>query len=164
VQPDGLPADVALALMTYAAMTDDENFHVAGVGRGTDQQRNKFVRRDRIHWLDERDPTLAPESHLAHYGPGDFYRTHVDAFKGEANRIVSLACYLNEDWTEGDGGELVLHTKLGEIAVQPVHRTVVLFLSEEIPHEVKPARRDRYSVTGWFRLNSSGPDRVDPPR
>ena len=42
--------------------------------------------------------------------------------------------------------------------------TVVMFLSEEIPHEVKPAQRDRYSVTGWFRLNSSSPDRVDPPR
>ena len=35
---------------------------------------------------------------------------------------------------------------------------------EEIPHEVKPARRDRFSITGWFRLNTSSPDRVDPPR
>jgi SM-20-related protein len=187
VQPDGLPEDVARALMHYAAMTDDDDFHAAGVGRGTDQQRNRFVRRDLIHWIDERNPALAPwrawteslradlnqrlflglfsfESHLAHYRPGDFYRTHVDAFKGEANRIVSLACYLNEDWIEGDGGELVLHTEFGEVTVRPVHRTVVLFLSEEMPHEVKPAERDRYSVTGWFRLNSSGPDRVDPPR
>ena len=187
VQPDGLPADVALALTAYASSTGAGDYHAATVGRGADRQRNRFVRRDLIHWIDERNPALAPwrawteslradlnrklflglfsfESHLAHYRPGDFYRTHVDAFKGEANRIVSLACYLNDGWTAGDGGELVLHTEFGEVTVPPVHRTVVLFLSEEIPHEVKPARCDRYSVTGWFRLNSSGLDRVDPPR
>ena len=187
VLPDGLPADVALALTAYASSTAAGDYHAATVGRGADQQRNRFVRRDLIHWIDERNPALAPwrawteslradlnrqlflglfsfESHLAHYRPGDFYRTHVDAFKGEANRIVSLACYLNEDWTDGDGGELVLHTAFGDVAVPPAYRTVALFLSEEIPHEVRPARRDRYSVTGWFRLNSSGPERVDPPR
>lgn len=186
VQPGGLPADVALALTKYAARVGAGDYHAAAVGRGEEQQRNRFVRRDVIHWLEDQDPALAPwrawtellrvelnrqlflglfsfESHLAHYRPGDFYRTHVDAFRGEANRIVSLVCYLNEGWTEGDGGELVLDTKAGPVTVPPAHRTVVLFLSEEMPHEVKPARRDRHSVAGWFRLNSSSPDRVDPP-
>ena len=187
VLPNALPQAVAHALTQYAARVGADDFHAATVGRGTVQQRNRFVRRDLIHWLDERNPALAPwrdwtealrvhlnrrlflglfsfESHLAHYRPGDFYRTHVDAFRGEANRIVSLVCYLNEDWKEGDGGELVLHTDPGALVVPPVYRTVVLFLSEEIPHEVRPAKRDRYSITGWFRLNSSSPDRVDPPR
>lgn len=187
VQPDGLPIDVALALTDYAKRVGADGYHAAGVGRGAEQQRNRFVRRDVIHWMDERNPALSPwrdwteslrlhlnrrlflglfsfESHLAHYRPGDFYRTHVDAFRGEANRIVSLVCYLNQDWAEGDGGELVVHTDRGAVTVPPVYRTVALFLSEEIPHEVKPARRDRYSVAGWFRLNSSSPDRVDPPR
>jgi len=187
VQPDGLPADVARVLISYADTVDADDFHAAAVGRGMAQQRNRFVRRDRIHWMDERDPALAPwrawteslrvhlnrrlflglfsfESHLAHYRPGDFYRTHVDAFRGEANRVISLVCYLNEHWQEGDGGELELYTDPVPVTVQPLYRTVVLFLSEEIPHEVKPAQRDRYSVTGWFRLNSSSPDRVDPPR
>ena len=185
--PDGLPPDVALALTAYADRVDAEDFHAAAIGRGTEQQRNRFVRRDLIHWMDERDPALASwrswteslrielnrrlflglfsfESHLAHYRPGDFYRKHVDAFRGEANRVVSLVCYLNEGWTEGDGGELVLYAETGTVIVQPIHRTVVLFLSEEMPHEVRPAMRDRYSVTGWFRLNSSSPDRIDPPR
>jgi SM-20-related protein len=187
VQPDGLPGDVARALLSYASSVDGRDFHAAAVGRGVEQQRNRFVRRDLIHWMEERDPALAPwrawteslrahlnrrlflglfsfESHLAHYRPGDFYRTHVDAFRGEANRVISLVCYLNEDWKQGDGGELVLYSDAGPVTVQPAGRTVVMFLSEEIPHEVKPARRDRYSVTGWFRLNSSSPDRVDPPR
>jgi SM-20-related protein len=175
-----------MALADYASRIDAEAFHVATVGRGTEQQRNRFVRRDRIHWMDDRNPGLEPwhcwtealrvqlnrqlflglfsfESHVAHYRPGDFYRTHVDAFRGEANRVVSLVCYLNEGWFEGDGGELVLYTPLGPVTVPPVYRTVVLFLSEEMPHEVKPARRDRYSVAGWFRLNGSSLDRVDPP-
>jgi SM-20-related protein len=187
VLPEALPPDVVLALVDYAATVNANDFHAAAVGRGPQAQRNHFVRRDRIHWLDERNPTLAPwrawieslriylnrrlylgllsfESHLAHYRPGDFYRTHVDAFRGEANRILSLVCYLNEEWTEGDGGELVLYSQLGPVVVKPIHRTLVLFLSEEIPHEVKPARRDRFSVTGWFRVNASSPDRVDPPR
>jgi SM-20-related protein len=187
VLPDGLPPDVARALSDYAARVRAEDFRAATVGRGAVQQRNRFVRRDLIHWVDERNPALAPwrdwteslrvhlnrrlflglfsfESHLAHYRPGDFYRTHVDAFRGEANRVVSLVCYLNEDWKQGDGGELALYTELGAVMVPPAYRTVVLFLSEEIPHEVKPAQRDRYSVAGWFRLNSSSADRVDPPR
>ncbi|MEJ2534709.1 MAG: 2OG-Fe(II) oxygenase [Gammaproteobacteria bacterium] len=187
VLPEGLPIPAAQALRAYAGRVRADDFHAAAVGRGPDEQRNRFVRRDRIHWLNERDPSLecwrdwteslrlhlnerlflglfSFESHLAHYRPGDFYRTHLDAFRGEANRVVSLVCYLNEDWTEGDGGELVLHTDLGAVTVAPVHRTVVLFLSEEMPHEVRPARRDRYSVAGWFRLNASSPDRVDPPR
>ena len=187
MQPDGLPPEVARVLSAHADRIDADNFHAAAVGRGINQQRNRFVRRDLIHWMDEHDPALALwrawteslrvhlnrrlflglfsfESHLAHYRPGDFYRTHVDAFRGEANRVISLVCYLNEGWTAGDGGELVLYTELGPVTVQPTYRTVVLFLSEEIPHEVKPAHRDRYSVTGWFRLNSCWPGRVDPPR
>ncbi len=187
VVPEGVPLEVARALVRYAGDVDAEAFHAAKIGRGEDEQRNRFVRRDVIHWLRERDPELAPwrawtealrlqlnrrlflglfsfESHLAHYRPGDFYRTHLDAFRGEANRIVSLVCYLNEGWVEGDGGELVLHTDPGPITIAPAYRTLVLFLSEEIPHEVKPAVRDRWSVAGWFRLNASSPERVDPPR
>lgn len=187
VQPYGLPADIAQVLSGYATLASAADYHAAQVGRGLEQQRNRFVRRDRIHWMDERNPALAPwrgwtealrvhlnrrlflglfsfESHLAHYRPGDFYRTHVDAFRGEADRVVSLVCYLNEGWQTGDGGELVLYTGRAEVTVQPLHRTVVLFLSEEMPHKVKPALRDRHSVTGWFRLNGSSPDRVDPPR
>lgn len=187
VLPDGLPPEVTQALADYEARLGADGYHAAAVGRGPEQQRNRFVRRNRIHWLDERRPALAPwrdwseslrvhlnrrlfmglfsfESHLAHYRPGDFYRTHVDAFRGEANRMVSLVCYLNADWKDGDGGELILYTDQGTVTVLPTQGTVVLFLSEEIPHEVKPARRDRYGVAGWYRLNGSSPDRVDPPR
>ena len=34
----------------------------------------------------------------------------------------------------------------------------------EFPHEVLPAMRDRYAIAGWFRLNSSIANNIDPPR
>ncbi|MEC7468361.1 MAG: 2OG-Fe(II) oxygenase, partial [Pseudomonadota bacterium] len=34
----------------------------------------------------------------------------------------------------------------------------------EFPHEVLPATRDRFSIAGWFRVNNSTAQRVDPPK
>jgi SM-20-related protein len=87
----------------------------------------------------------------------------LDAFHGEANRILTLVAYLNLDWKEEDGGELIIYSGDNVFAmVPPEFATLVVFLSEEFPHEVLPARRDRYSVAGWFRLNASSSQRVDP--
>lgn len=187
IVPGGLPGAVATELLAYAADTERSDFRPAAIGRGSEEQENRFIRRDHIHWLNEKAPELSAwrawteelrlalnrqlflglfsfESHLARYRVGDFYRKHVDAFRGEANRVVSLVTYLNDGWQTADGGELVLYTEAGEVSVLPAARTVVLFLSEEMPHEVRPANRERLSVAGWFRLNASSPDRVDPPR
>ncbi|WP_335340025.1 2OG-Fe(II) oxygenase [Sedimenticola selenatireducens] len=41
---------------------------------------------------------------------------------------------------------------------------LAVFLSEEFPHEVLAADRDRYSVAGWFRVNGSINQQIDPPR
>jgi len=49
------------------------------------------------------------------------------------------------------------------IKVVPLFGTIVVFLSEEFPHEVLPARRDRFSVAGWFRVNASINNKIDPP-
>jgi SM-20-related protein len=187
VIPEGLPQIVANELLRYIDSVDADDFHRAGIGRGADEHTNRFVRRDSIHWLHEGREELSEwrsftdslrtqlnrelflglfsfESHLARYSPGDFYKKHYDAFRGEANRIVSLVCYLNTDWAPGDGGELQIHTGAMTITVPPVYRSLVLFLSEETLHEVLPTNRERWSVTGWFRLNQSNLDRVDPPR
>lgn len=115
------------------------------------------------------------ECHLAWYPPGGFYAAHVDAFRGEDNRKVSTVLYLNDDWQRSDGGELVLYDAIspeGEFddeaplkvarIVKPTGGTLVCFLSEEIPHEVLEATDDRFSIAGWFRVNSSGL-RPDPP-
>lgn len=117
------------------------------------------------------------ESHFAHYAPGAFYRKHLDAFKasvdqddaaGDAsNRVVSLIAYFNSQWQPDDGGELVLYAPDGntELArVSPLLGTMVVFLSEDVPHEVLPARRDRFSIAGWYRVNQTRHGRTDPPR
>lgn len=112
------------------------------------------------------------ESHFAHYRPGDFYKKHVDAFRPDgsergARRVLSLVTYLNPGWQLADGGELAIYDDQGLQVVHtvlPAYGTVVVFLSAEVPHEVLPAARDRYSIAGWFRVNGNHADRPDPPR
>lgn len=167
------------------------NFKPAGIGRAQDQALNASVRRDHIQWIEPDTEATAAwlkwadqlrlamnrqlmlglfsfESHFAHYAPGAFYGRHVDAFVGQANRVLSLVTYLNPEWQESWGGELVLYaphsTDQVLAKVAPQAGTVVLFLSEEFPHEVKPANHTRHSIAGWFRLNSSHAGRIDPPQ
>lgn len=110
------------------------------------------------------------ESHFAHYPAGAFYQKHFDAFVGQQNRILSVVLYLNDDWPKEAGGELLLyHSNLalqasaeprGEVesSVVPIERVwpdggrLVVFMSEEFPHEVTLTTQDRYSIAAWFRL------------
>src|SRR5690606_23717683 len=97
------------------------------------------------------------EPHYAHYAPGAAYARHRDAFVGQRNRIISTVLYLNADWQEADGGELLVYDEAATTVlerVRPVGGTLVVFISERLPHEVLPARRSRYSIAGWFRQRS----------
>lgn len=176
--------------MLHKQSMNPDQFKKAGIGRGNDHLENDFVRTDEICWITGASEAgkqwlewtaqlqkhlnrrlflglFSFESHFAHYGPGDYYKRHVDAFHGETNRILSIVVYLNPGWTQEDGGELVLyldeHDKDG-IKVVPLHGSMVVFLSEEFPHEVLPANRDRDSIAGWFRVNASIMGKLDPPR
>jgi SM-20-related protein len=101
------------------------------------------------------------ELHFAHYEAGAFYKTHRDRFADNDARIISLVFYLNDDWPSDAGGELVLYeggsdattsAPLRELRrVSPRAGTMVAFRSEMFPHEVLPATRDRFSLTGWLR-------------
>lgn len=174
-----LPETLASRLLERA--TSLECYRRAAVGRHEQRQRNSFVRRDEVVWMRGADAAESEwldwmrrlrehlnrelmiglneyEGHFAHYAPGAFYRRHVDAFRGEANRVLSVVAYLNPGWLPGDGGELVLYetggTELGRFP--PQLGTLAVFLSEEFPHEVLAARRDRFSIAGWFRRRSEG--------
>jgi len=181
--PDLLLADLDRAQSLYA-----KRFRPAKVGRGNNQSRVQEVRRDHIAWLDPLDDQLINwfswtealrqllnqrlflglwdfECHFARYRRGDFYAKHLDAFRDTDIRRVSLVVYLNESWVVEAGGELVLYPQgVAPITVEPHRGTVVLFLSERIPHEVRPARRQRYSVAGWFRRNTNVGGAIDPSR
>ncbi len=150
----------------------------AGVGRGDELIKDRSVRRDQIAWLEGVTEPQASlfrfldelmvglsrrmflglkryEAHYATYQPGDFYKRHLDSFRGRASRMVSLVLYLNDDWCPEDGGELRVFSSEDDSdvtgLVRPESGRAALFLSEEVPHEVLPANRTRFSIACWFR-------------
>lgn len=188
--PNALRPELTQALKVHLKVMQDEQFSPAGVGRENKYAVRQSIRSDEICWITgestagkawldwaellRRDLNrqlllglFSFESHFSHYRPGDFYRKHSDAFRGEANRVLSLVAYLNDNWQDSDGGELKLYLDEAEqesLLIQPEAGTVAIFLSEEFPHEVLPAKRDRYAIAGWYRVNTSRGDRVDPPQ
>jgi len=188
VLDNALPANLAVGLLQHFKSLDDEKFRRAGIGRENDFQVNRFVRTDEIHWLDGSHPVTREyfewmeyfregmnlrlflglfdyECHYAYYDAGAFYKKHVDAFRGSNTRILSTVLYLNPDWTPDDGGELVMYTPDGQSVIDtiaPRFDRLVVFLSEEFPHEVLTTKVSRYSLTGWFRKNNSMIDSIDP--
>lgn len=170
------------------AYRNADELNKAGIGRGDAFKIDGTVRSDKIHWLSKE--TLAQtryldimenlrtamnrhlflglfeyESHFALYEPGAFYRKHVDSLRGAANRILTTVTYLNDRWQTEDGGFLVLfHPVTGaETArIKPKADALIVFLSEEIPHEVEQTHRTRASIAGWFRCNASIAGDIDP--
>ncbi|WP_406665565.1 2OG-Fe(II) oxygenase [Gallaecimonas sp. GXIMD1310] len=146
------------------------------IGRQDDHQQRPDIRNDQTLWLSgqslQQQQYLQQmqalqqalnqqlflglrdfECHFAHYPPGHFYQTHLDAFRGQSNRVVSCVVYLNESWPTEQGGELVIydHQQQPLAVVKPEPGTLVCFMSEDFPHEVRPSPADRYSIAGWFR-------------
>lgn len=188
VLPDILPVSLVDALFIDYQSINRESFTQAGVGREQDYQLNQFVRTDEICWVDPSSPAVCEylswiellrlglnkrlfmglfdyECQYAYYPEGAFYRKHVDAFKGSSNRILSTVVYLNPNWAVTDGGELQLFNERDEMfeCILPLYGTMVIFLSEKFPHQVSRSNRPRRSITGWYRINSSSAERVDPP-
>lgn len=152
----------------------------AAVGRGDARRRDSRVRGDAILWLERsRDDAeraffdacdtvrthlnrslmlgaVDLEAHYALYPPGARYRRHRDRFRDDDLRVLSLTCYLNTDWRDDDGGALRLYTGDAPLDVLPRQGVCVLFASAQVEHEVLPARRDRYSIAGWFRRRPVG--------
>ncbi|MAR56189.1 MAG: hypothetical protein CMM93_03305 [Rickettsiales bacterium] len=175
----GLLADELLARLREEVIAKDTEAALtrAAIGRGDDTQLASSIRRDRTDWIEGE--TLAQtqfltrleevrlelnyqlmlglfsvEAHYAAYPPGAFYARHSDSFRGARNRLLSLVIYLNPDWQAADGGLLNLYAD--EEAETPIARLLpeyghaVLFLSEEMPHEVTLAHRTRYSIAAWY--------------
>ncbi|WP_416308059.1 2OG-Fe(II) oxygenase [Neptunicella sp. SCSIO 80796] len=187
---DFFPPELISQLAIQVRQLPADYFKRAAIGRATDQQINQFVRTDEIHWLNGQNGfeqqylkimselrtelnrrlfmgLFDYECHFAHYSQGAYYKRHLDAFKGNTNRVLSTVLYLNPDWDPADGGELLMYrkkVKIPFVTVTPKLGSFILFLSERFPHEVLAARKDRYSLTGWFRVNNSLGDSIDPSR
>lgn len=191
VIPNAIPSAMLTALLHRVTSLPKHALNPAGIGRQVGHQINPFVRRDHIHWLDGDSPVestwlnwmnglkdhlnrslmlglFSYECHFAQYRPGGFYKKHRDAFKGQANRRLSTVLYLNPNWQPSSGGELVVFDPANDEIelrrVSPSFGTLVVFLSEDFPHEVLPANHMRYSIAGWYRINNSILNRIDPPK
>lgn len=152
-------------------------FVPARVGAIDNKQRVEAVRGDFTFWLDPLNPpdefkSLLQflnnlkmkmnenfflglkefECHLAYYPAGTFYKKHSDRFESSGSRSLSFVFYLNRSWDETNGGELILYNKNDEIleTIKPMPGSFICFLSEEFPHEVKSAKIERRSLTGWM--------------
>jgi len=157
---------------------DEVAFKKAGISAASDLHLDASKRRDKISWLDEDASVMSEylafanslkellnrelylglsyyEAHFARYEEGDFYEKHLDAFRGSKNRVVTTVLYLNEEWNERDGGELIIYNEEDEKVkkVIPNAGTLVVFLSEKFPHEVLPSKMKRHSIAGWFRID-----------
>ena len=156
-------------------------FTKAAIGKGDQRQVRTEIRSDEVLWMDST--ALSPlqaifwekvaevqqvlnrrcflglksfEGHFARYPIGSFYKRHLDQFHAVPHRIVTLILYLNDPWTEADGGQLRMYFPQEDGSermedVLPLGGRLVVFLSEEIPHEVLPTQKDRISITGWLR-------------
>jgi len=150
-------------------------FKKAGIGKSQEKQINEAIRGDYIQWIkpESAEPPLQVylsklkelisfvnqnlylslkdfEVHQTIYPIGTFYKRHLDQFKKEDYRKLSVICYLNSDWQESDGGQLRIYLDNETKDILPLAGRLVCFRSDLLEHEVLPATRERLSITGWL--------------
>lgn len=159
-----------------------QKFTKARIGYKSSKTLKTHIRNDYISWLDPLSPTVcqqeyfkiteslmdllkkelfipmnAFEAHYAIYEPGGFYKKHLDGFKTRKARMISIILYLNPDWQENLGGELIIYNENNpnqiDAQVTPKFGRFAIFLSQSIYHEVVTTPQNRYSLTGWMRYN-----------
>ncbi|MFM8834286.1 MAG: 2OG-Fe(II) oxygenase [Cytophagales bacterium] len=151
------------------------HFKKAGIGKQQDRQINEGIRGDYIEWIEpiSAAPALQVylqklndfiqfvnhslylslrdyEVHQTIYPIGSFYKRHLDQFKKDDKRKLSVICYLNQNWQEAEGGQLRIHLNEESLDVFPWAGRLVCFRSDLLEHEVLPATRERLSITGWL--------------
>src|ERR1700744_5146983 len=117
----------------------------AGTGNADKLTHNILVRSDSIYWLDKKHNNKYEneffgriedlirylnmscytgitdyEFHYSLYETGSFYKKHIDQFQNNSDRKYSMISYLNADWVEKDGGELMIHQLDNNQKVSPL--------------------------------------------
>ncbi len=148
----------------------------AGIGNGDERDQEQKMRSDTIYWLDKSHGNVYEqeflqlvedfiahlnmtcytgineyEFHYAVYEQGSFYKRHKDQFKNNNSRKYSLISYLNQDWLEQDGGQLLIYQNDTVQKILPLAQTGVFFKSDEMEHEVTKSNRCRLSISGWLK-------------
>jgi SM-20-related protein len=154
----------------------DDRMQAAGIGNNLVKDAGQKMRSDKIFWMDKSHDNIfeqeflqlagdfierlnstcytginACEFHYAVYEEGSFYKRHKDQFANDSNRKYSLINYLNTNWLEEDGGQLLVYQNEEVQKILPHSQTAVFFKSDEMEHEVTKAHRSRMSITGWLK-------------
>lgn len=171
-----LSGEEVKAILELSYFNDhQQHFKKAGIGKNADLQINEAIRGDYIFWVDKhsapastlvylnRLQTLVQflnqslylslkdyEVHMTVYPIGTYYKRHLDQFKKDDKRKLSVICYLNKDWQESNGGQLRIYAENTTVDVLPFAGRLVCFRSDVLEHEVLPANRERLSLTGWI--------------
>jgi Rps23 Pro-64 3,4-dihydroxylase Tpa1-like proline 4-hydroxylase len=148
----------------------------AGIGNAEKLSYDGAIRSDSIYWLDKKHNNAFEnefftqieafitylnqscyagitgyEFHYSLYESGDFYLKHLDQFKNNPSRKYSMISYLNSNWQESDGGELMIHQANNYQKITPTQGKTVFFKSDELVHEVLLTQSTRMSITGWLK-------------
>ncbi len=189
--PDFITEEARLALRAQAdqALARGETRR-AGIGREQLATRDATIRKAQTLWIERGTPIhdafldwsealrralnqqtflglFEFEAHYAHYPVGGFYARHRDSFAGARNRTISLVLYLNDEWRADWHGALALYDGDTDHVchrVLPEPGTAVFMMAETQWHAVEQTRAARCAIAGWWRVNQSGFERVDPPR
>ena len=96
------------------------------------------------------DPYIGAGTDITLYLKDNYISPHEDGIDG--NRLCVLLMYLNDDWENGDGGEIVVNE---EITIPPLFGNVVIldFTQNNINHEVLKVINEnfeRYAIIKFF--------------
>lgn len=158
------------------ALYQRELLVAAGTGNADKLIHNSAVRSDVIYWLDKKHNNpyendffvqieafisylnqscyagiTSYEFHYSLYETGSFYKKHLDQFQDNSSRQFSIISYLNANWVEKDGGELLIHQLGNNQKIAPIQGKTVFFKSNELEHEVLVTHERRMSITGWLK-------------
>ena len=148
----------------------------AGIGNSEKVTYDGAIRSDSLYWVDRENNNqfeneffiqieafivylnqscyagiTGYEFHYSLYESGDFYLKHLDQFKNNPSRKYSMISYLNSNWQETDGGELLIHQVNNNQKIAPTQGKTVFFKSDELVHEVLVTQNTRMSITGWLK-------------
>ncbi len=170
---EGLCGNLAANLLQ---LHQENDLKEAGIGNDNLLNTNSLIRKDKIYWLDKMHNNpyenlflekmdafvsylnttcytniQSYEFHYSLYEVGDFYKKHLDQFKDNSSRQYSMISYLNPDWVEKDGGELLVYQTDVNQKIAPTHGKTVFFKSSSLEHEVLVTNELRMSIAGWFK-------------
>jgi SM-20-related protein len=169
--------ELAFLLQQNLKMLDNgDRLKIAGIGNQLVKDPGQDKRGDKIFWIDNqsKEPSEraflnqidqfieylnatcyvginAYEFHYALYDTGSSYQRHFDQFKNNTDRKFSLIHYLNTDWLNEEGGELLIYKENKVEKIFPEMQKAVFFKSDSCEHEVSKSSRPRMSISGWLK-------------